>query len=59
MTIELCTAFTIDPIKLRTYKSAEVFKFVKRTIKHNKQEKKKYDKNGNRIIYRPAGNDWF
>ena len=59
ITIQLCKEFQgLDPIKLRTYRSGEVFKFLKRLFNYHKKDRKNYTKNGERIEWRPATN-WY
>jgi len=54
----LCETFTgLDPIKLLDYPAEDVFELINNTISHNKRNSK--ESKGNKVIRRPAGDNWF
>lgn len=48
---------SLNPLSIRQMRAREVFLFIRRFIAYSKKEKR--DKDGNRIIRRPAGDNWF
>lgn len=49
---------SMTPLTLRREKAREVFLLINRYNRYSAKEKKK-QKNGKRIIRKPAGDDWF
>ena len=48
---------SLNPLSIRQMRAREVFLFIRRFIAYSKKEER--DKDGNRIIRRPAGDNWF
>lgn len=54
----LCEAYSgLDPIKLLDYPAEDVFELINNTISYNKRNSK--EAKNNRVIRRPAGDNWF
>jgi len=49
---------SMTPLTLRREKAREVFLLLNRFHRYSKKKKKEF-KNGQRIIRRPAGDNWF
>lgn len=49
---------SMTPLMLRREKAREVFLLINRYNRYSAKEKEK-QKNGKRIIRKPAGDDWF
>ena len=58
MEMSLSERFTsMTPLTLRREKARDVFLLIVRFNKYSRKQKKQ--KNGKRIIRKPAGDDWF
>ena len=56
----ICERFpSITPLQLRREKAKEFFILVARLNKYNKKEQKKKKSGTNKIIRRPASDNWF
>lgn len=54
----LCEAYAgLDPIKLLDYPAEDVFELINDTINYNKRHGK--ENKNNKVIRRPAGDNWF
>lgn len=54
----LCETYSgLDPINLLDYPAEDVFELINNTISYNNRNSK--EKKNNRVIRRPAGDNWF
>lgn len=60
ITVSLCERFpAYTPTEIRRTSVREIFLMIKRLNNYNEHQKKSKDKNGNKKIRRPAGDNWF
>lgn len=60
MTVNICDRFmALNPLTIRQARAHEVFLLIARLGKYTKKEARNRDRNGNRIVRRPAGDNWF
>lgn len=50
---------SMNPLTIRRARAHEIFLLISRLGTYIEKENKSRDRNGNRIIRRPAGDNWF